>query len=235
MKRILMICCLFIMAGSLLSGCGQPVSINTPPPDNGTSTGQVPPPTTTVTSTVSSTASWKVFTDVEQGITFSYPETLPTTYLRGAEWPPKVAVAAGSLQCTPTSPASVSPESAQVKSIQINGNAYCIRFSAEGAAGSIYTDYTYSTAKAGRIIAVSFTIKEPQCVNYDNPQQTACQLEEKTYDLDNLIDEIVNTVRTVDSGNKPPVACTMEAKLCPDGSAVGRTGPNCEFAPCPGR
>lgn len=31
-----------------------------------------------------------------------------------------------------------------------------------------------------------------------------------------------------------PVACTMEAKLCPDGSAVGRTGPNCEFAPCPG-
>ena len=31
-----------------------------------------------------------------------------------------------------------------------------------------------------------------------------------------------------------PVACTEEAKLCPDGSAVGRTGPNCEFAPCPG-
>lgn len=30
-----------------------------------------------------------------------------------------------------------------------------------------------------------------------------------------------------------PVACTMEAKLCADGSAVGRTGPNCEFAECP--
>jgi hypothetical protein len=30
-----------------------------------------------------------------------------------------------------------------------------------------------------------------------------------------------------------PVACTMEAKICPDGSAVGRTGPNCEFAECP--
>ena len=29
------------------------------------------------------------------------------------------------------------------------------------------------------------------------------------------------------------VACTMEAKLCPDGSAVGRSGPNCEFAACP--
>lgn len=30
-----------------------------------------------------------------------------------------------------------------------------------------------------------------------------------------------------------PRACTEEAKVCPDGSAVGRTGPNCEFAPCP--
>lgn len=30
-----------------------------------------------------------------------------------------------------------------------------------------------------------------------------------------------------------PVFCTMDAKLCPDGSYVGRTGPNCEFTPCP--
>jgi len=30
-----------------------------------------------------------------------------------------------------------------------------------------------------------------------------------------------------------PVACTMDAKICPDGSAVGRIGPNCKFAPCP--
>lgn len=30
-----------------------------------------------------------------------------------------------------------------------------------------------------------------------------------------------------------PLACTEEAKLCPDGSYVGRDGPNCEFAECP--
>ncbi len=29
------------------------------------------------------------------------------------------------------------------------------------------------------------------------------------------------------------VACTQEAKLCPDGSYVGRQGPNCEFTACP--
>jgi hypothetical protein len=29
-----------------------------------------------------------------------------------------------------------------------------------------------------------------------------------------------------------PKACTQEAKQCPDGSYVSRTGPNCEFADC---
>lgn len=29
------------------------------------------------------------------------------------------------------------------------------------------------------------------------------------------------------------VACTEEAKLCPDGSGVGRQAPFCQFAPCP--
>lgn len=29
------------------------------------------------------------------------------------------------------------------------------------------------------------------------------------------------------------VACTDEAKICPDGTAVGRTGPQCEFSQCP--
>ena len=33
--------------------------------------------------------------------------------------------------------------------------------------------------------------------------------------------------------NDMPVACTMDAMMCPDGSYVGRTGPNCEFEACP--
>jgi hypothetical protein len=29
------------------------------------------------------------------------------------------------------------------------------------------------------------------------------------------------------------IECTLEVKICPDGTAVGRTGPNCEFEKCP--
>lgn len=33
--------------------------------------------------------------------------------------------------------------------------------------------------------------------------------------------------------NNGQIACTMDAKICPDGTAVGRVGPSCNFAPCP--
>jgi hypothetical protein len=39
----------------------------------------------------------------------------------------------------------------------------------------------------------------------------------------------IQRAEPVDQG----IVCTMDAKICPDGSAVGRTGPNCEFALCP--
>lgn len=40
----------------------------------------------------------------------------------------------------------------------------------------------------------------------------------------------------VDNGNATStdqVVCTMDAKMCPDGSYVGRVAPNCQFAACP--
>ena len=35
-------------------------------------------------------------------------------------------------------------------------------------------------------------------------------------------------------GDGVPVACQMDARVCPDGSVIGRSGPRCEFAACPG-
>lgn len=41
-----------------------------------------------------------------------------------------------------------------------------------------------------------------------------------------------NTPKEEVEGPLTRIICTMEAKQCPDGSYVGRTGPNCEFAAC---
>lgn len=39
---------------------------------------------------------------------------------------------------------------------------------------------------------------------------------------------------TAISPTPEPVACTMDARICPDGTAVGRVAPDCEFEKCPG-
>ena len=36
------------------------------------------------------------------------------------------------------------------------------------------------------------------------------------------------------NGDPGKNACSLEAKLCSDGTVVVRTGPNCEFSACPG-
>ncbi|HEX7018185.1 MAG TPA: hypothetical protein VF209_04740 [Patescibacteria group bacterium] len=53
---------------------------------------------------------------------------------------------------------------------------------------------------------------------------------------DPLIQEVLKSFSFDSSQSIVPdgIACPMDAKICPDGSSVGRTGPNCEFAPCPG-
>lgn len=50
-----------------------------------------------------------------------------------------------------------------------------------------------------------------------------------------LRDQILATIKVTPSTSpsSPIKACQMDAKICPDGSAVGRSGPNCEFLPCP--
>lgn len=41
-------------------------------------------------------------------------------------------------------------------------------------------------------------------------------------------------VSNINLGGEEKVFCTADAKQCPDGSYVGRVGPSCEFALCPG-
>ncbi|MGZ5027704.1 MAG: hypothetical protein ACXV9T_11040 [Methylobacter sp.] len=43
------------------------------------------------------------------------------------------------------------------------------------------------------------------------------------------------SVTPAESCTVDTVACTQDAKLCADGSSVGRVPPSCSFAPCPAK
>ncbi len=55
---------------------------------------------------------------------------------------------------------------------------------------------------------------------------------------ENINDEVAPPEEQVfpphEATDEEQVVCTMDAKICPDGTSVGREGPNCEFAACPG-
>lgn len=45
---------------------------------------------------------------------------------------------------------------------------------------------------------------------------------------------LYNNARNVgNDGEEVPFACTADAKICPNGTGVGRSGPECTFDPCP--
>lgn len=124
--------------------------------------------------------SWLTYSD--DSVSFRYPADLPTTYIHAVAWPPNVSVFDTRMDC--------------VETTLNNGNTYCVSTSSEGAAGSVYIEYAYGTWKDGKTVNLTFTFREVQCANYDDPQKTACEEERDAFDVDAFADSIARTVVT---------------------------------------
>ena len=128
---------------------------------------------------------------------------LNTEYIGSQDWkvnmvneeenyPPKFKITEGQIDCTITSCESGLLTSTAKR--RIDGRVYYIESTNEGAAGTIYTQYAYSTIKSGSLITVSCVIRYPQCMNYSEPQRTECANERETFDLDKIIGYIVKNL-----------------------------------------
>jgi hypothetical protein len=107
-------------------------------------------------------------------------------------YPPKFKITEGQIDYKITSSESGLLTSTAKR--RIDGRIYCIESTSEGAAGTIYTQYAYSTIKNGSLITVSCVIRYPQCINYNEPQRTECAKERETFDLDKIISYIVKNL-----------------------------------------
>jgi hypothetical protein len=159
----------------------------------------VSPPTsghiggTTVTPTQAVDNSWQTFIDQKQNLTYRYPEQLPTKYIYTVNWPPQVAVINTPFSCTEGE--SETPLTNKTVKHTINSHAYCITTVTEGAAGSLYTRYFYVTEKDNKTIIFAFTLRVVQCGNYNEPEKSACENERQTFDIDNLMDQVIQSTQ----------------------------------------
>jgi hypothetical protein len=138
-------------------------------------------------------AGWLDFQDAEQKIVFSYPKSLEKTYITPQDWPPLLSVSSGDYTCATT--ADTSSQASRISERLVNDHQYCISAESEGAAGTTYTSYVYNTQRAEKLISVKFTLRYPQCLNYDDFQQTDCVDERQNFDIDGLIDQMVGSIR----------------------------------------
>ena len=132
----------------------------------------------------------------EGTLVFEEIKGLNTKYISGQTWPPQITVSeASELVCNQT--AMESSVSERVYKDNVNGQEYCVTASSQGAAGSVYTEYSYSTIKFDKLVTLDFTLRFVNCYNYDGAEQTACISERETFNPSNNIDEIVSSAEYV--------------------------------------
>lgn len=138
-----------------------------------------------------------IFSEVSpQGVQFMYPEPLPTTYVKAVTWPPEVEVSAEDFTCVVGSVPGTSGGPSLSAQRTIEGREYCVSFVVEGAAGSAYTTYTYTTPQDAVVASVSFTVQKPQCLNYDEVERNLCKSEQLLFNVDQLAVQILSSITT---------------------------------------
>ena len=178
----------------------------------------VPTPIATPTPTPDPTADWKTYTNYDYGFSFKYPTeiTVKEEFLYDSK----------SIFTKSEKPLMLYLKDSSNKSL-------------------IYIDPELPLS-TGIVKEHGTKLLGTISVNYEKYENTThySKLGNKTLPLFSIdvytsrpeIDQILSTFKFIEptvSASPFPVACTMDAKICPDGSSVGRSGPKCEFAPCP--
>mgnify|MGYP003393041045 FL=1 len=130
---------------------------------------------------------------IPQEFGFNFPENLPTKYIHALDWPPMAEVTEGEFSCIEAG----KPEerAGRTERRTIGGREYCVTEVREGAAGSVYSQYTYMTEIEDKIVFLRFTTQATQCENYSEPQRSECKAERESFNIDQVVDQIVRTGR----------------------------------------
>lgn len=111
-----------------------------------------------------------------------YDVSLPAEYVSTPErvWPPETTFLTGDFSCEEGGGQMLTFGETREK--EIEGVVYCVSIASEGAAGSTYTTYVYTTTHGEYIARTTFTLRFVQCENYDEPKKTECKDTQGNFD-----------------------------------------------------
>ncbi len=93
-------------------------------------------------------------------------------YIHPLKWPPVVTVLDSNFVCN--SSGNNTQGTGKTSLITFKGSEYCVTSLTQGAAGSTYTEYSYTKKYGNKTAKLDFTIQSVQCLNYDEPNKTEC-------------------------------------------------------------
>jgi len=127
---------------------------------------------------------WETVRDEERGVTFKYPREISAKYVSAHEWPPVIEARIAQFLCS---------EALR----EVDGRKYCVGSETGAAAGSAYTKYVYSTMKNDLMFSATFTLRYPNCGNYEETLMRECEAEREAFDLDSLVDRIIQSAQII--------------------------------------
>ena len=107
-------------------------------------------------------------------------------YINTVDWPPTVKTDNSPYSCMKAGDENSRAGKTQERTV--DGQKYCITAVSEGAAGSVYVQYTYTTAtKEMTPRIITFSIRMVQCGNYPEPKMSECKTEQNSFDIDEYV------------------------------------------------
>jgi hypothetical protein len=111
---------------------------------------------------------------------------------------PGLSVVNGEIDCQETIPnPSVGTLTSSVitSKKEINGKKYCVMYSIEGAAGSVFTQNAYTTVIEDDVYLINFVARYNNCGNYPEEELVKCATEREKFNLDLLVDEEIEKLK----------------------------------------
>jgi len=134
---------------------------------------------------------WQTFIAQDNSFSYRYPEQLTTTYITTVDWPPLIQILDQGYECTEGG--SIIDRAGQTQERLVDNRKYCLTLIMEGAAGSVYDQYAYKFDGDNRVVIMTFTLQEVQCMNYDEPKLSECLGERETFDIDSVVDRMARS------------------------------------------